>query len=438
MILHGNQRGNCRDLALHLQKEENEHVEVHQIRGFLSNTLEGAFQESHAISRATNCKQNLFSLSLNPPMSAAPSVEDFEDAVERAEKQLGLDGQPRAIIFHKKRGIDGELRRHAHAVWCRINTDDMKAVQLSFSKMKLREVSRALFVKHNWKMPDGLRDSKNRDPRNFTLAEWQQAKRAGKNAKEIKATFQDCWALSDSKTAFKNALLEQGFVLAQGKRGHVAVDNQGEVYPISRWTGLKAKDVRTRLGAHEDLPIVQNAQAVAAKIITDRLLELKAQERQAARDTIRQVRIGRAVLQDQQARTIKNLYTEQEDQKIQQEAVRTSRIRIGLFGFVDCLTGKRKRTLAKNLKEATVMQQRFDLEAAELIQQQQQEQISHVEAVKAAHKPHREAVKELNSDIAWLSAPPEFTDARLRARDEHDDDLERRKNKSRNGPILER
>lgn len=88
-------------------------------------------------------------------------------------------------------------------------------------------------------MPDGLIDSKNRDPRNFTLAEWQQAKRAGKNAKELKSMFQDYWSFSDSKTAFTNAIIEQGFVLAQGKRGHVAVDYQGEVYPISRWTGKK-------------------------------------------------------------------------------------------------------------------------------------------------------------------------------------------------------
>lgn len=437
MILHGNQRGNCKDLALHLQKEENEHVEVHQIRGFLSNTLGGAFQESHAISRATNCKQHLFSLSLNPPKSAAPSLEDFEDAVEHAEQQLGLHGQPRAIVFHEKRGIDGELRRHAHAVWCRINTDEMKAVQLSFSKMKLREVSRALFVKHSWKMPDGLKDSQNRDPRNFTLAEWQQAKRAGKNAKEVKAIFQDCWALSDSKTAFKNALLEQGFVLAQGKRGHVAVDYQGEVYPVSRWSGLKVKDVRTRLGSHEDLPSVQKAQAVAAKIITDRLVELKAQERQAAKGTITQGRTGRAVLQDLQARTANNLQIKQDDQKIQHEAVRAARIRIGVLGFVDRLTGKRKRTLVENLREAAAMQQ-LDLEAAKLIQQQLQEQARHVEAVKAAHKPHREAVKELNADIAWLSAPPELTDPELRARDEHDEEYERQRKKSRGGPVLER
>ena len=52
MILVGNQRGGAKDLALHLLKEENEHVDVHEVRGFASNTLMAALNESYAISRS--------------------------------------------------------------------------------------------------------------------------------------------------------------------------------------------------------------------------------------------------------------------------------------------------------------------------------------------------------------------------------------------------
>ena len=128
MILVGNQRGGARDLAQHLMKTENERVEVAELRGFVAEDLDGAFQESYAISRATQCKQHLFSLSLNPPKGAEVSNAQFMDAVTRAESKLGLSGQPRAVVFHEKRGDDGELRRHAHAVWSRIDVDDMKAV----------------------------------------------------------------------------------------------------------------------------------------------------------------------------------------------------------------------------------------------------------------------------------------------------------------------
>lgn len=142
MILHGNQRGNSADLT----KPENERVEVHELRGFISDTLEGAFQESYAISKGTRCKKHLYSLSINPPADADIQPEHFVDAANRAEKRLGLDMQPRAIVFHDKRGQDGELRRHAHAVWSRIDPDTMTARPLSYDREKLREVSRELHI----------------------------------------------------------------------------------------------------------------------------------------------------------------------------------------------------------------------------------------------------------------------------------------------------
>lgn len=119
MILKASQRGGGRQLALHLLKtDENEHVHVHELRGFTSDNLEGAFCEAYAVSRGTRAKQFLFSLSLNPPRDERVSVDVFESAVDAVEKKLGLDGQPRAIVFHEKDG-----RRHAHAVWSRIDAE---------------------------------------------------------------------------------------------------------------------------------------------------------------------------------------------------------------------------------------------------------------------------------------------------------------------------
>ena len=68
MILKASQRGGGKQLALHLLKtEENEHVELHEIRGFVSQDIDGAFKEAHATNRGTRCKQFLFSVSSNPP-----------------------------------------------------------------------------------------------------------------------------------------------------------------------------------------------------------------------------------------------------------------------------------------------------------------------------------------------------------------------------------
>jgi hypothetical protein len=229
MILVGNQRGGATDLARHLMKTENERVEVHEIRGFVACDLLGAFRESYAISRSTQCKQHLFSLSLSPPKGEDVSNADLQRAVQQPEERLGLLGQPRAIVFHDKRGDDGELRRHAHAVWCRIDADKMKAIQLSFSHRRLQSLSRELYLEHGWQMPRGLLQQGFCDPRNFTLEEWQQSKRRKKDPRVLKAMFQDAWAMSDNREAFANALLEKGFVLARGnRRGFVAVDHTGE------------------------------------------------------------------------------------------------------------------------------------------------------------------------------------------------------------------
>ena len=47
-------------------KDENEHVDLHELRGFASDNLMGAPNEAYAVSRGTKCRQFLYSLSLNP------------------------------------------------------------------------------------------------------------------------------------------------------------------------------------------------------------------------------------------------------------------------------------------------------------------------------------------------------------------------------------
>ena len=145
MILQGNQRSGGRDLALHLLKEENDHVEVHELRGFVANDLVPALQEIRAASKGTRAKQYLYSLSLNPPANAKVSTETFMQTIERVEKALNLNNQPRAVIFHEKEG-----RRHCHVVWSRIDAQAMKAIPMPHTKRKLMELSKSLYTEHGW------------------------------------------------------------------------------------------------------------------------------------------------------------------------------------------------------------------------------------------------------------------------------------------------
>lgn len=220
MILKASQRGGGKQLAVHLLRaDENEHVNVHELRGFVSEDLTGALKEAYAVSKGTKCRQFLFSVSLSPPQDERVLVETFEKTIERIEETNNLTGQPRAIVFHEKEG-----RRHAHAVWSRIDADTMTARNLPFFKTKLRDLSREIYLEQGWQLPRGLVNSKERDPRNFTLAEWQQAKREGVHAHDLKGMMRECWAVSDSKKAFQNVLKERGMTLAKGdQRGFVLV-----------------------------------------------------------------------------------------------------------------------------------------------------------------------------------------------------------------------
>ncbi|BBK44874.1 hypothetical protein STVA_48940 [Allostella vacuolata] len=268
MILKASQRAGGKQLAVHLLRvDENDHVEVHELRGFVADDLNGAFHEAYAVSRGTKCRQFLFSLSLNPPETENVPVEAFEAAIDTIEERLGLKGQPRAIVFHEKEG-----RRHAHCVWSRIDAQTMRAVHLPHFKRKLHDLSRQLYLEHGWRMPAGLADSRNRDPLNFTRQEWQQARRAKVDTQAVKAMFQECWSASDSRAAFANALAAHGHYLAQGnRRGFVAVDHRGEVYSLSRWLGIKRKDIAARLGDPQALPTVQQTKADLASRMTKKL-----------------------------------------------------------------------------------------------------------------------------------------------------------------------
>ena len=125
MIIKAKERGGGAQLARYLlTMRDNDHVELHEVRGFVSDDLRGAFCEADAIAAGTRYQNHLFSISLNPPQHSTVTAEEFEAAANEVERKLGLEGQPRAIVFHEKVG-----RRHAHVVWSRSDAERMTQEQ---------------------------------------------------------------------------------------------------------------------------------------------------------------------------------------------------------------------------------------------------------------------------------------------------------------------
>ena len=401
MILKASQRGGGKQLGQHLMRtDDNEHVEVHEIRGFISNDVVGAFKEAHACSKGTKCKQFLFSVSLNPPQDEQVPVDVFENTINRIEENNNLNDHPRVIVFHEKEG-----RRHAHAVWSRIDADTMRAKNLSHYKLKMRDLSREVYLEQGWKMPKGLMNSKERDPRNFTLAEWQQSKRIGVKAQDIKTMMQDCWAVSDSKAAFSQVLKERGFQLARGdKRGFVAVTPQGEVLSIGRYAGKKAKEVRAKLGTPQDLPSVTEAKQRLSQEMGQKLqqhLKEALHRKELALTPLEEKRKQMVVAQ----RVERSKLDQFQKQRWQEETrLRSERFNKGIKGIIDHVTGTHKRLQSQNMLETHKGLQRDKAQRQSLITAQSKDRRTLQKEITRIRDHHAKQLLNLRRDTQHYKA----------------------------------
>lgn len=425
MILKASERGNASNLAHHLMNSrENEHVELHDLRGFIADELHGAFQEAYAISRGTRCTNFLFSLSLSPPEAENVPTEDFESTIEHIENRLGLSAQPRAIVFHEKEG-----RRHAHAVWSRIDPVEMKALELPHFKRKLNGIAKELFLEHGWSLPDGFKKDRVCDPLNFTLAEWQQSKRTGRDLKQLKAQVQEIWKGSDTKLAFEAAMREQGLFLAQGdRRGFVVLDLHGAVYSLSRLTAAKVKDLKALLGAPKDMPRLEEQRAWLSEKLTNQLkAHAKALEAQH-RKKVLALEFQRTQMMARHRKSRSTLKDRQNQRWEDEQRQRAARLLRGFKGLWSWVTGSLRKLRQQNEKDASLADERDKSESHALIMQQLRERRGLQKQIKEQWLSQNQEIDALHRDIArsielGLDIPAQTKRSRGRQRDVPQDRL---------------
>ncbi|MCH8097902.1 MAG: relaxase [Proteobacteria bacterium] len=262
MILKGSQRANGADLATHLmQALDNESVDIAEVSGTVATDLHAAFAEMEAVAAGTRAVNYLYSLSINP--SIPLTREQYYEAIALIEDRQGLTGQPRAIVFHIKDG-----REHAHVVWSRIDTDSMTAIHMAYDHSKLCDLSCELAHKFDQNLPPGLKawEAKRRtgkDDLEATMAENAIARETGIAPAQRQQEITTAYRQSDTVKAFHAALVEAGYILAQGdRRRYVIVDRFGKVHSLTRHIkGYKTKDIKLKLAAiaFADLPTVDRA-----------------------------------------------------------------------------------------------------------------------------------------------------------------------------------
>ena len=215
MIPKASQRGGGQQLATHLLNAiDNERVEILDLRGSIANDLHGAFAEWEAASTGTKCRKYLYSLSINPdPQQRLLSRDELRDLITRAETRLGLADQPRAIVVHVKGG-----REHYHVAWSRIDTEKMRAVQLSHDRHKLRAAVLEFAREKGLELPHGMN---RHDPDRFkdraarsNLFEKQQEERTGITKEQRRRDITTLWNESATGAAFVKLLARAGYTLS--------------------------------------------------------------------------------------------------------------------------------------------------------------------------------------------------------------------------------
>jgi hypothetical protein len=255
MIIKGGSRKSGQFFARHLMKaEENERVEIKEMRGLYADDLKEAFREMRLIASGTGCTNYFYHVSLNPREDESLTHEQWEYAVERLEQNLGLEGHARVQVEHEKKG-----RTHRHIVWSRIDPDTMTATSDSYNYLihnKTREELEQTFD-HQPTPPPHERGTRIRD------WEYWRAQESGIGPRDIKAEVTELWKISDSGPAFQAALEEAGYTLCRGdKRDFCIVDQAGDVHSLGRRIeGVRAADIRQRMAGidHETLLSVKEA-----------------------------------------------------------------------------------------------------------------------------------------------------------------------------------
>ena len=440
MIPKGNQRAGGQQLATHLLNAyDNDRVEIADVRGAIAQDLHGAFAEWYAEAKATNCNKYLYSLSINPDHRQGPFTrKHYDDFIRRTEKTLGLSNQPRAVIFHVKHG-----REHCHIVWSRIDTEKMKAVQLSHDRQKLRAVAQEYARDYNLTLPPGMRNDRGKDrfneaAKNENLAEKQQEERSGTSKKQRMEQITQAWRESADARSFIKALDASGYTLARGdQRSYVVVDLYGEIHSLSRQlTGVKSKELKARLADHpvDKLLTVAAAQERARERRQALLLQNQngagkepslAERTAAAKETARQRRAAlliaqsvrrvaldtkRQQLAERHSAERKALSDLQNSRSADIARDRGAKQPKGVFAFLARITGYNALTAFRHARQDRKTEQDFRLQTVALARRhgREMENFSHQErGLKALDKRERRSLETgLRRDVFRRIAAP--------------------------------
>jgi len=254
--------------------DTNEHVSILELQHPVAD-LNDAFFCWQTLSEGSRGKKGLYHANIDPAEQYELTPEQRLRAVDVLEEKLGFQGQSRAVVMHVKHG-----RAHLHVVWCRMDYDTATLRSDSQNYLKHEQASMQLEREFGHEIVPGKHAKRDREkqpefPRqDHDFVEAQMAERSPMTVEDRKEQIRALHAAAANGQAFKKALEEAGYILAQGDRGYLVVDQAGVHSALSRnLQGVKKAQVDAfmadvpldRLPTIEEAKALQEAKALSAQ-----------------------------------------------------------------------------------------------------------------------------------------------------------------------------
>ena len=268
MIIKGGSRSGPKQLAAHLLRTDtNETVRLLQVDFSPTEDMTTALVKMQTLTMGTRGTKGLYHANIDPEAHYEMTDEQWMRSVEVLEKELGLEGQPRAIVMHEKKE-----RQHIHVVWARVDMDTwtLRSDSMNYPAHERASLALELEFRHDHVPGKHAKKYLNRDQptpvAEMNQTEWQQWERTGLHPKERKEKITELYQQSDTGQAFQAALNDNGYILAKGdRRALVVVDIAGDAHSLTRQVnGARAAEIKDKLADVdlEKLPSVEQAKAL--------------------------------------------------------------------------------------------------------------------------------------------------------------------------------
>lgn len=429
MVIKGKSIKHAKAHARHLMRtDQNDRVEILELdESGASPTLEAIFTEYQALAETlTRSQKGLYIAAINPSHDENLTPEQWTQAVDLLEQQLKLDGQPRTVILHEKKG-----REHVHVVWQRTDIDREIVIDDGWNYVAHEEASRKIEQEFGLEVTRGVhtrdRETEDRPDRADKQAEHQKAERGGFDLKDFKAEILQAFVEAEHGRAFTKKLEEMGCYLARGDQKNIfmIVPPEGEALKLSSTLkGISAKEWKAKLSPLKPHKLKSVSEVIQE--IENPVQEEARQESEAIAQTHQQKQ------DDLKARQSQELERLQAQFKLDNDAIKKTRSDksvTGIFLVLEYVTGlawhKNRQHNREDRGRISIQNQEVDVLTQEHRNQQreleQQRQLD-IRTLDEANKPDQPPLKarfELSRDDMALN---EFK----MAMEAHDDYFDRK------------